>query len=49
MNKKIIRVCKLSIVGLFLLGNISVRAQKVSFNDERLSLKQVFEIGRAHV
>lgn len=30
-------------VGLFLAGSLSVNAQKVSFNGERLSLKQAFE------
>ena len=42
MNKKFIRVLGLG-VGLFLAGSLSVNAQKVSFNGERLSLKQAFE------
>ena len=42
MNKKFIRVLELG-VGLFLAGSLSVNAQKVSFNGERLSLKQAFE------
>ena len=42
MNKKFIRVLGLG-VGLFLAGSLSVNAQKVSFNAERLSLKQAFE------
>ena len=37
MNKKFIRVLGLG-VGLFLAGSLSVNAQKVSFNGERLSL-----------
>lgn len=42
MNKKFIRVLGFG-VGLFLAGSLSVNAQKVSFNGERLSLKQAFE------
>lgn len=42
MKKKFIRVLGLG-VGLFLAGSLSVNAQKVSFNGERLSLKQAFE------
>ena len=42
MNKKFIRVLGLG-VGLFLAGSLSVNAQKVSFNGERLSFKQAFE------
>ena len=42
MNKKFIRVLGLG-VRLFLAGSLSVNAQKVSFNGERLSLKQAFE------
>ena len=42
MNKKFIRVLGLG-VGLFLAGSLSVNAQKVSFNGERLSLNQAFE------
>lgn len=42
MNKKFIRVLGFG-VGLFTAGSLSVNAQKVSFNGERLSLKQAFE------
>lgn len=42
MNKRIIQVLGLGL-GLALAGNLSVNAQKVSFDKERLSLKQAFE------
>lgn len=42
MNKKFIRVMGLCL-GLSLVGPLSLNAQKVTFNGERLSLKQVFE------
>lgn len=42
MNKKFNRALTLGL-GLILAGNISVNAQKVSFNGERVSLKQAFE------
>ena len=42
MNKKFIRVMGLCL-GLSLVGPLSLSAQKVTFNGERLSLKQAFE------
>ena len=42
MNKKFYRALTLGI-GLILAGNISVNAQKVTFNGEKVSLKQAFE------
>ena len=39
MNKKFIRVMGLCL-GLSLVGPLSLNAQKVTFNGERLSLKQ---------
>ena len=42
MNKKFYRALTLGI-GLILAGNISVNAQKVTFNGEQVSLKQAFE------
>ena len=42
MNKKFYRAMTLG-VGLLLAGNLAVNAQKVTFNGEQVSLKQVFE------
>lgn len=42
MNMKINKVITFG-VGLMLAGSLSVNAQKVTFNGERVSLKQAFQ------
>lgn len=42
MNKQIYRALTFG-VALMLAGNLSVNAQKVTFNGEQVSLKQAFE------
>lgn len=42
MNKKFTKALTMSL-GLFMMGNVALQAQNVSFNGEKLSLKQAFE------